>query len=144
MHTTQALRSAAAFFLVTFSSAFLMTIGIRLTGWFTHPPIISPKATETLGVAIMIGVLILAVGTAVRRLEAHEVRSALLGGASVLLSIPLSLAALTQTWETSTWVISGFGVLALAAGLLVARGLSTRLDAVENRTARIEAGVEKD
>jgi hypothetical protein len=54
------------------------------------------------------------------------------------------LAALTQVWETSTWVISGFGVLALSAGLLVARSLSTRLDSVEDRSARIEAGVEKE
>jgi hypothetical protein len=100
-----------------------MTIGIRLTGWFTHPPIISPKATETLGVAIMIGVLILAVGTAVRRLEAHEVRSALLGGASVLLSIPLSSAAINGSADTSTFVTTGFGLVLLAGGLLVAYGL---------------------
>jgi hypothetical protein len=121
--TSTALRAAIAFFLVTFSTAFMMTIGIRLTGWFTHPPIISPKATETLGVAIMIGVLILAVGTAVRRLEAHEVRSALLGGASVLLSIPLSSAAINGSADTSTFVTTGFGLVLLAGGLLVAYGL---------------------
>jgi hypothetical protein len=89
-------------------------------------------------------VVTLAVGAALRRLEPLEIRSALLGAASVLLAIPLSLAALTQVWETSTWVISGFGVLALSAGLLVARSLSTRLDSVEDRSARIEAGVEKE
>jgi hypothetical protein len=144
MRTTQALRSAAAFFLVTFSAAFLMTIGIRLTGWFTHAPNIGPQAQEGLGVAIMLGVVTLAVGAALRRLEPLEIRSALLGAASVLLAIPLSLAALTQVWETSTWVISGFGVLALSAGLLVARSLTTRLDSVEDRAARIEAGVEKE
>ena len=135
MHTTQALRSAAAFFLVTFSTAFLMTIGIRLTGWFSHAPVITPEAGEGLGIAIMIGVVTLAVGAALRRLEPVEIRSALLGAASVLLAIPLSLAALTHTWEASTFVISGFGVLALAAGLLVARGISEELDEEEALTA---------
>ena len=125
--TSNAIRSAVAFFLVTFSVAFLMTIGIRLTGWFTHAPNISPAAQEGLGVAIMVGVVTLAVGAALRRLEAIEIRSALLGAASVLLAIPLSFAALTRTFDTSTWVIVGFGLLALAAGLLVAYGLRQRL-----------------
>lgn len=122
-----ALQSALAFFLVTFSTAFLMTIGIRLTGWFTHAPNVTPQAQEGLGIAIMIGVVILAVGAAVRRLEALEIRSALLGAASVLLSIPLSLAAINGTFDTSTWVISGFGLVLLGGGLLVAYGLRERL-----------------
>ena len=33
-----AIRSASSFFLVTFSTAFLFTLGARLTGWFTRPP----------------------------------------------------------------------------------------------------------
>lgn len=119
----QALRSATAFFLVTLSAAFLMTIGIRLTGWFTHAPEITPKAQEGLGIAIMVGVVVLAVGAALRRLEAIEIRSALLGASSVLLAIPLSLAALTQHIDASTFVISGFGLVLLAFGLLVANSL---------------------
>ncbi len=125
--TSQALRSAVAFFLVTFSTAFLMTIGIRLTGWFTHAPNVTAQAQEGLGIAIMIGVVILAVGAALRRLEALEIRSALLGAASVLLSIPLSQAAILGTFDTSTWVISGFGLVLLGGGLLVAYGLRERL-----------------
>ena len=125
--TTLAFRSALAFFLVTFSVAFLMTIGIRMTGWFTHAPNITPKAQEGLGIAIMVGVVVLAVGAALRRLEAIEVRSALLGAASVLLSIPLSAAAINGAFDTSTWVISGFGLVLLAGGLLVAYGLRERL-----------------
>ncbi len=139
MYTTQALRSAAAFFLVTFSTAFLMTIGIRLTGWFSHAPVITPEAGEGLGIAIMIGVVTLAVGAALRRLEPVEIRSALLGAASVLLAIPLSLAALTHTWEASTFVISGFGLLALAAGLLVARGISEEHDEEEGVAPVVKA-----
>jgi hypothetical protein len=125
--TSPAIRSAIAFFLVTFATAFLMTIGIRLTGWFTHPPSITPRAQEGLGIAIMIGVLILAVGAAVRRLEPHEIRSALLGAASVLLSIPLSLAAINGAVDTSTFVTTGFGAVLLAGGLLVSYGMRERL-----------------
>lgn len=125
--TSLAIRSALAFFLVTFSTAFLMTIGIRLTGWFTHAPTVTPMAMEGLGIAIMFGVVVLAVGAALRRLEAIEIRSALLGASSVLLSIPLSLAALTRTFDTSTWVILGFGLILLGGGLLVAYGLRERL-----------------
>jgi len=130
-HRRQALRSAAAFFLVTFSAAFLMTIGIRLTGWFTHSPDITPQATEGLGIAIMLGVVTLAVGAALRRLEAIEIRSALLGASSVLLSIPLSLGAITQKWDASTFVISGFGLLLLGFGLLVANSLRDAREAIE-------------
>ena len=125
--TSLAFRSAMAFFLVTFSTAFLMTIGIRLTGWCSHAPSVTPRAQEGLGFAIMIGVVILAVGAAVRRLEPLEIRSALLGAASVLLSIPLSLAAINGAADTSTWVTSGFGLVLLAGGLLVAYGLRERL-----------------
>jgi len=131
--TSLALRSAIAFFLVTFSTAFLMTIGIRLTGWFTHAPNVTAQAQEGLGIAIMVGVVILAVGAAVRRLEALEIRSALLGAASVLLSIPLSQAAILGVFDTSTWVISGFGLVLLGGGLLVAYGLRERLALEENQ-----------
>jgi hypothetical protein len=130
--TSLALRSGIAFFLVTFATAFLMTVGIRLTGWFTHAPNVTQKAQEGLGIAIMIGVVILAVGAAVRRLEALEIRSALLGAASVLLSIPLSQAAILGVFDTSTWVISGFGLVLLAGGLLVAYGLRERLSLEEH------------
>ena len=35
-----AFRSASSFFLVTFSTAFLFTLGARMTGWFTRAPVI--------------------------------------------------------------------------------------------------------
>ena len=84
-----ALRSAIAFFLVTFSTAFLATIGARLTGWFTSPLDLSKVHVEELGVTIMAGVIVLAVGAGVRRLDAAELRSALLGAASMLLGVLL-------------------------------------------------------
>lgn len=113
------LRASIAFFIVTFSIAFLMTIGIRLTGWFTHVPVITPQATQDLGIAIMAGVLTLVVGFGIRRMGAHELRSALLGAASVLLAIPTSASAILHTWEFSYTLITVFGFVALGIGLLV-------------------------
>ena len=55
-------RSATAFFLVSFSTAFLMTIGMRLTGWFTKAPVITVDQNRTLGMAIMVSVITLAIG----------------------------------------------------------------------------------
>ena len=62
MDRRTALRSAIAFFLVTFSTAFLATIGARLTGWFTKPMDFTQIDAESLGATIMAGVIVLAVG----------------------------------------------------------------------------------
>ena len=95
------IRSAAAFFLVTFSTAFLMTIGMRLTGWFSRLPQTTPEQNESLGIAIMVAVMTLAIGAFLRRMSAIELRSALLGAASVLLALPLSEAAISQRWNVA-------------------------------------------
>jgi hypothetical protein len=115
-----AIRSASSFFLVTFSTAFLFTLGARLTGWFTRAPEIPAQQLQTLGVAIMIAVVCLAVGAGIRRLTPGELQSALLGASAVLLSTPLALAVLTGNWELSTAAVSGMGVLTLALGWVVA------------------------
>ncbi|MFN3353106.1 MAG: hypothetical protein ACK4Z5_05810 [Brevundimonas sp.] len=115
-----AARSAASFFLVTFSTAFLFTLGARLTGWFTRAPEVEQGQLQTLGVAIMVAVVCLAVGAGIRRLSAGELQSALLGASAVLLSTPLAIAVLTGDWEISTAAVSGMGVLTLALGWLVA------------------------
>ena len=135
--TKQALRSATAFFLLTFSTAFLMTIGIRLTGWFTRAPEVSQVATQDLGIAIMVGVVALAVGSTIRRMDAVELRSALIGAASVLLAIPTSYAAINNKWDVSTFVVVSFGVVLLLAGLLVA--LTTRSEAESDLIRKYEA-----
>ena len=135
--TKQALRSATAFFLLTFSTAFLMTIGIRLTGWFTRAPEVSQVATQDLGIAIMVGVVALAVGSTIRRMDAVELRSALRGAASVLLAIPTSYAAINHKWDVSTFVVVSFGVVLLLAGLLVA--LTTRSEAESDLIRKYEA-----
>ena len=88
-------RGAVAFFLVTFSTAFLMTVGARLTNWFTDTPKVAN--TETTGVSIMIAVVTLALGFSLRRMTLMEFRSALLGGAAVLLAISLSGAVNTDS-----------------------------------------------
>ena len=115
-----ALRSAIAFFLVTFSTAFLTTIGARLTGWFTKPLDLTKIHAEELGVAIMIGVIVLAVGASVRRLDRAELRSALLGAASVLLAIPTSAVAILHIWPDYWTIITILGIVMLIGGFLVA------------------------
>lgn len=119
-------RSATAFFLVTFSTAFLMTIGMRLTGWFTRAPVISTEQNKGLGIAIMIAVMTLAVGAGLRRMEVAELRSALLGAASVLLALPLSQAAIAQSWDIATTIITVLGAVLLTAGLLVSLSIEQR------------------
>ena len=119
-------RSATAFFLVSFSTAFLMTIGMRLTGWFTKAPVISADQNKMLGVAIMVSVITLAIGASIRRMEVAELRSALLGAASVLLALPLSQAAISQSWSVATTIITLLGVVLLMAGLLVSLSIEQR------------------
>lgn len=119
-------RSATAFFLVSFSAAFLMSIGMRMTGWFTKAPVISADQNKTLGVAIMISVITLAVGASLRRMTVAELRSALLGAASVLLALPLSQAAISQSWSVATTIITLLGVVLLMAGLIVSLSIEQR------------------
>ncbi len=126
-----ALRSAIAFFLVTFSTAFLATIGARLTGWFTSPLDLSKVHVEELGVTIMAGVIVLAVGAGVRRLDAGELRSALLGAASVLLAIPTSSVAILHVWPTYWTIITVLGLVLLGCGFLVAATNSNGRDGSE-------------
>jgi hypothetical protein len=118
--TKTSIQSAASFFLVTFSTAFLFTLGARLTGWFTRSPVIQPEQTQMLGIAIMVAVICLAVGASIRRLSAAELQSALLGASAILLSTPLALAVLTGDWQLSTAAVSGMGVVTLAVGWFVA------------------------
>ena len=124
-------RSATAFFLVSFSAAFLMSIGMRLTGWFTKAPVISPDQNRALGVAIMISVITLAVGASIRRMTVAELRSALLGAASVLLALPLSQAAISQAWSVATTIITLLGVVLLMAGLIVSLSIEPRKEGQE-------------
>ena len=116
----KALRSAIAFFLMTFSTAYLFTIGVRLTGGFTRAPEVPVQGLQSVGLSIIIGVAILIVGAGIRRLTAAEMQSALLGAAAVLLATPVATAVLTATWNMSTAVVSGFGFLTLLFGLLIA------------------------
>ena len=124
-------RSATAFFLVSFSAAFLMSIGMRLTGWFTKAPVITPDQNRALGVAIMISVITLAIGASIRRMTVAELRSALLGAASVLLALPLSQAAISQSWSVATTIITLLGVVLLMAGLIVSLSIEPRKEGQE-------------
>jgi len=118
------IRGAIAFFLVTFSTAFLMTVGARLTNWFTDAP--KTANNETTGVAIMVAVITLALGFSLRRMTLMEFRSALLGGAAVLLAISLSGAVSTDTLTGVFTFIFLLGVLLLLAGLFVSWRIGVR------------------
>ena len=118
------IRGAAAFFLVTFSTAFLMTVGARLTNWFTDAP--KMANSETTGVSIMIAVVTLALGFSLRRMTLMEFRSALLGGAAVLLAISLSGAVNTDSLTGVFTFIFLLGLLLLIAGLFVSWRMGVR------------------
>jgi hypothetical protein len=122
------IQSAAAFFLIAFSTAFLFAIGVNLTGWFRHAPIV-PKDLTVLGGAIIIAVLCLVLGAGLRRMSRAELQSALLGASAVLMSTPLAHAVLNDEWGFSTAAVSGLGLLTLALGIGVAFG---RRDVVED------------
>ena len=87
-----------------------------MTGWFTRVPVTTHQENQSLGIAIMVAVMTLAVGAGIRRMELIELRSALLGAASVLLALALSEAAITQKWNIATTIVSGLGLIALLAG----------------------------
>ena len=122
MPDVRRLQSAAAFFLIAFSTAFLFSIGVSLTGWFTHAPAIPPRSLTVLGGAIMVAVVCLAIGAGLRRMSRAELQSALLGASAVLMSTPLAQAVLTDEWGFSTAAVSGLGIITLALGILVAFG----------------------
>lgn len=122
MNQNHPVRASAAFFLVTFSTAFLFSIGVRLTGWFTKMPVIAPQDMTVLGGSIMVAVTCLAIGAFMRRFSALELQCALLGAAAVLFSTPLAQAVLTNEWEITTAAISGLGLVLLLLGILVAWG----------------------
>jgi hypothetical protein len=117
-------RSALSFFLLTFSTAFLMTVGMRMTGWFTRAPQITIQENMVLGLCIMLAVTALALGAFLHRLELVELRSALLGAASVLMALPLSEAAINQTWSLGTTIVTALGFICLSLGFLVSVGLN--------------------
>ncbi len=116
----KAVQSAVAFFLMTFSTAYLFTLGMKLTGGFTRVPDISGQGLQSVGLSIIVGVAILIVGAGIRRLTAAEMQSALLGASAVLLATPVANAVMSSEWTFSTTVVSGFGILTLAFGLLIA------------------------
>lgn len=122
MPDVRRLQSAAAFFLIAFSTAFLFSIGVSLTGWFTHAPAIPPKDLTVLGGAIMVAVVCLAIGAGLRRMNRAELQSALLGASAVLMSTPLAQAVLNDQWGFSTAAVSGLGMITLGLGILVALG----------------------
>ncbi|MDC7674814.1 hypothetical protein [Asticcacaulis machinosus] len=124
----KSVRSAVKFFAVSLSAAYLFTIGMKLTGWFTRSPDIPDEGMATTGMSIIVGVAILIFGAAVRRFTAAETQAALLGASAVLLATPVVQLVTTHSFDLSTLVVSGFGIITLVAGLLVALTRRPTLD----------------
>ena len=127
-------RSAISFFLLTFSTAFLMTVGMRMTGWFTRAPQITIQENMVLGLCIMLAVTALALGAFLHRLELIELRSALLGAASVLMALPRSEAAINQTWSLGTTIVTALGFICLGLGFVVSVGLNNHVATIAAAT----------
>ena len=116
----KAVRSAIKFFMVSLSAAYLFSIGMKLTGWFTDAPGIPPEGMGLTGLSIVAAVGILIFGAAVRRFTAAETQAALLGASAVLLASPVVHLVTTRHFDLSTAVVSGLGVMTLIIGLAVA------------------------
>ena len=72
----------------------------------------------------LMNVTTLAIGAFLHRMEMIELRSALLGAASVLMALPLSEAAINQTWSLGTTIVTALGFISLGIGILVSVGLN--------------------
>ncbi len=116
----KAVRSAIKFFMVSLSAAYLFSIGMKLTGWFTDAPGIPPEAMGLTGLSIIGAVAVLIFGAAVRRFTAAETQAALLGASAVLLASPVVQVVTTRKIDVSTAVVSGLGLMTLVIGLMVA------------------------
>ena len=113
-------RSGVGFFLTTLAGAFVGALGGRLAGLFGPAELIRTD-TKMLGLGLLLAFVVLVAGLVIRRMNVTEIRSAMLGAASVLISIPLSRLALSgAAWDEKAAGMATLGAVFLAAGLLVA------------------------
>jgi hypothetical protein len=118
MNKINSVRSGLGFFLTTLAGAVLGAIGGRLAGVF-GPPEAMGADTKVFGAYLLVAFIVLVVGMALRRLNGVEIRSALLGAASVLISIPLSRIAISGgSFEEKGVGLTGLGIMFVVAGLL--------------------------
>lgn len=120
MNKINSVRSGLGFFLTTLAGAVLGAIGGRLAGVF-GPAETMRADTKLFGAYLLVAFIVLVVGMALRRLNGTEIRSALLGAASVLISIPLSRIAITGgAFEEKGLGMAGLGLMFVVAGLFAA------------------------
>jgi hypothetical protein len=121
------MRSGLGFFLTTLAGAFLGALGGRLSGLFGPAETIRTD-TKILGMALLLAFVVLVAGMALRRMNGMEIRSAMLGAGSVLISIPLSRVALTgEAWNPTSAGMAMLGLVFLGVGMFVAFAFSSRM-----------------
>lgn len=120
MTKINSVRSGLGFFLTTLAGAVLGAIGGRLAGLF-GPAETMRTDTKLFGLYLLVAFIVLVAGMALRRLNGTEIRSALLGAASVLISIPLSRIAITGgEWDEKGVGMATLGLMFVGAGLIAA------------------------
>jgi hypothetical protein len=121
------LRSGLGFFLTTLAGAFLGALGGRLSGLFGPAETIRTD-TKILGLALLTAFVVLVAGMSLRRMNGTEIRSAMLGAGSVLISIPLSRVALTgESWTSASIGMATLGLVFFGVGLFVAFAFASRM-----------------
>lgn len=127
MTKTNSVRWGLGFFLTVLAGAFLGAVGGRLAGVFGKAEAMGVD-TKLFGLYLLVGFGVLVAGMSLRRMDGQEIRSAMLGAAAVLISIPLSRVAITGgVWDEKAIGMAGLGLLFFAIGILVAFLFASRM-----------------
>ena len=126
MTKLNSVRSGFGFFLTTLAGAFLGALGGRLAGLFGPAEVIRTD-TKMLGMGLLLAFVVLVTGLSLRRMNGTEIRSAMLGAASVLISIPMSRVVLTgAAWDEKSGSMATLGLVFLAIGLAASFAFASR------------------
>ena len=127
MTKTKSVRWGLGFFLTVLSGAFLGAVGGRLAGVFGKAEAMGTD-TKMFGLYLLVGFGVLVAGMSLRRMDGQEIRSAMLGAAAVLISIPLSRVAITGgAWDEKAVGMAMLGLLFFAIGMVVAFLFASRM-----------------
>ncbi len=129
MTRLNSVRSGLGFFLTTLAGAFLGALGGRMAGLF-GPAEVLKADTKMFGLYLLLAFGVLVVGMSLRRMDGTEIRSAMLGAGSVLISMPLSRVAITGApWDEKLAGVLTLGVICLVLGLAASFAFANRIEA---------------
>jgi hypothetical protein len=127
MTKINSVRSGIGFFLTTLAGAYLGAIGGRLAGLFGPAETLTTDS-KLFGLYLLIAFIVLVVGMGLRRMDGTEIRSALLGAASVLISIPVSRLAVTGgPWDDKAVGMATLGLMFFGVGMFAAFAFASRM-----------------